>query len=93
MAERFHDWSMKIDRVRGFGIEERGQPGETYLQGEVITPQGIVTVYSQGGPRWFTASSYRIVVNGRLHTRGEKRRRTKRGLAIMAGRFAREIAG
>ncbi|GMV06740.1 MAG: hypothetical protein AMXMBFR53_30150 [Gemmatimonadota bacterium] len=63
----------------------RSESGD-WWSGTVVTPHGFVEVYSQEG-----ASNYRLVRNGREHMRSENRQRTKRGLAIMARRFMREI--
>jgi hypothetical protein len=63
-----------------------------WLDGEVVTPRGIVTVYSQSDERRGGYSRYDFVYGGRLYVRTENVERTVRGLAIMAARFAEEVA-
>lgn len=61
----------------------------SWWDGEVVTPQGIVSVYSD---ERYTRLDF--VYGGRLYMRNDRGgKRTERGLAILAGRFAREIAG
>jgi len=64
-----------------------------WLTGHVITLDGIVTVYSQGqSPGSHPWTHYSVVIGGRLHHRSEQRVRSKRALATLAARFAREKA-
>jgi len=58
-----------------------------YLAGCVFTDLGIVMVYSEK-----ERSNLVFIFAGRLYDRHIDRGYTKRGLATVAGRFAREIA-
>lgn len=88
-----HDWSMKITDTRG-RVMTHGREGQRYLDGNVLTPYGIVSAYAQGhGDGYLPSSSYQIIHKGRLYSRQEPVARTRRGLAIMAAKFAKEIAG
>lgn len=71
-----------------------GRDGDGEHSGAVITPLGIVYVYSadaDGGEPGVTTA--RFVWKGRCHARLWERGFTRRGLATIAARFAREIAG
>lgn len=59
---------------------------ENYLDGVVETPHGFVVVYSER-----SYASVRIIYAGRTHMRTWNRAFTKRGLAIVASRFANEV--
>jgi hypothetical protein len=69
------------------------------IDGHVITPDGIVVVFS--GPHMFAdvdAGTYfgpttrlRFAFGGRMHTRSYTSMLTRRGAAIVAARFSREI--
>lgn len=63
-----------------------GEWGTAGLKGYVVTWDGIVHVWGTAG-----SSTYLFVLEGVAYWRTERRRRTARGLAIMAGKFAREI--
>ena len=84
---RYHEWSMKVARASGNFSTHELRDGTSYLTGEVTTPLGFVSVYSQDDH-----SSYRVVIGGRLYARSENAGRSSRGLTIVAARFAREIA-
>ena len=73
-------------------ITRNGDPGAHWFDGEVYTPRGIVVVYSQGlEDRDSTSSAYRTVYRGRYYYASERKARTLHGLAIMAGKFMREV--
>ena len=63
-----------------------------YLEGTVTTPYGMVSVYSQGDEKSSAYTRLDIVINGRQFSRSIYRRYTQRGLVVVAGRFAEEIA-
>lgn len=64
-----------------------------YWIGSVITPVGIVEVYAQSSERnGGSFTTLRVVKSGYAHERRYPRTHTERGLAIIAHRFAREIA-
>lgn len=68
-------------------IEDRGW----WLDGEVATDYGFVTVYAQGDSNNFAYSRLDFIANGRLYMRTFDKRYTARGLAMKARQFAREI--
>lgn len=61
----------------------------SYLDGDVLTKYGIVSVYSQGGKNPSTRMDF--VYGGRHHMRTELKTRCIRGMAILATKFAREV--
>ncbi len=65
-----------------------------YEDGIVFTPHGIVHVYSQGDEeKKHRPHTYiRFVYQGRMHIRTLNKKYTRRGLAIMAGKFIREVS-
>jgi hypothetical protein len=83
------DWSMKLDRTIGrISTHDDG-----YLYGVVITRDGVVDVYSQGGEDGMVPSTtMTFAMAGRMYSRTFKKRYSKRGLATVAARFAAEIA-
>jgi hypothetical protein len=87
------DWSYKIARP----ASRVWKHPAGYLEGSVITADGIVYVYSQGGVSdgntESDATNLQIVVGGRLYSRSIAKRYTQRGLVMVANRFAAEIAG
>jgi hypothetical protein len=64
-----------------------------YVEGCVLTPNGIVAVYSQGSEKDVPSTNLDFVWEGRLYSRTIKRRYTQRGLVTVANRFADEIRG
>jgi hypothetical protein len=78
--------SWKITQTSANGVEKRGEPPYEYWGGAVATPHGYVEVFSQ---KDWTALNF--AHQGRMHRRSIRREYTKRGLAILAGRFAKEI--
>ncbi len=66
---------------------ERTTTGESWDKGTVLTPQGIVSVYAADG-----ITRLDFCHDGRLHMRTYRKRLTKRGMTIVAGRMAKEIA-
>jgi hypothetical protein len=71
-------------------LEQHTHDNGTWIDGIVTTPHGYVRVYSQTGARPY--SSYRCTIAGREYFGSENRSRTKRGLTIMAVKFARQAA-
>ena len=90
---RFYDSSWPTGR--GYSIIERRQyttlGGECleWTDGEVITPDGIVTVLAQNNP---DLSRLDYVFEGRVYSRSYRKRYSSRGLVTKAKQFAREIA-
>lgn len=71
-----------------FVSEHDGKTRE-WLTGTVTTHWGIVTVYSQSGEKpW---SHYSVVMDGRIYYGSEPMGRSKRGLAVRAAKFARDV--
>lgn len=87
------DWSYAISKTwsRLTDNETTCHDGSVleWTKGTVLTPDGVVDVYSQPGANAY--SSYEAVVYGRHYIRTESIHRNHRGLAIQAGRFIREI--
>lgn len=75
-------WTNKVRRTYAI-MTRHGEAERSYLMGEVYTPDGIVVVYTQDGH-----SNYRLMHLGRVWSMSEDRRRTTRGLAIIAARWA-----
>tara|TARA_B100000745_G_C19978910_1_gene331557 strand:+ start:266 stop:592 length:327 start_codon:yes stop_codon:yes gene_type:complete len=66
---------------------------ETWLMGDVLTPYGIVSVYSQGGEqdRFSKYTRLEIVVNGRYLTRVFNKRYTSRGLVTKVRQWIADL--
>lgn len=62
--------------------------GGSWEDGEVLTPYGIVSVYAEG-----SHSRLDFCYGGKLYMRNYPKRLTKRGMTMLAGRMAKEIAG
>lgn len=62
-------------------------------EGCVVTPNGIVAVYSQGGIDETPSTSLDFVWEGRLYSRRIPRRYSRSGLVTIANRYAAEIRG
>lgn len=62
-----------------------------YLDGFVTTPHGFVKVYTQGSHEETKHSAYHFIHGGKSHHLWENVRRTKRGLSLVANRFARAV--
>ena len=77
---------------RGFSrIQDNDSKYGNYITGEVITPECIVSIYSQGDKDSFAHTRLDIVKNGRLIMRSINKRYSKRGLVTLAKKFAKEI--
>lgn len=81
-----HSGNIQRTEVRDHGF---------YLEGSVPTPLGIVYVYSEtsrvANGRPFEYSFYKFVAGGYEFNYSEKFGRTKRGLTLMAHRFAQHV--
>lgn len=84
----------KMTVGKGFGrLSDHGtKSGETYTDGSVVTPHGIVLAYSQGDADSFHHTRLDVVKNGTLYMKNIKRRYSKRGLVTLAKRFAATVA-
>lgn len=92
---RAHDTSWKT-RTDASPVEQKPNG---HLDGYVITPDGIVVVFS--APRMFAdieAGTYfgpttrlRFAFGGRIHSRSYTSILSRRGAAIVAARFSREV--
>lgn len=60
-----------------------------FFHGVVTTPSGMVKVYSQDAGRPYTV--LQTFHNNRLYSRRVRKSFTKRGLAIIAHRFVKEV--
>lgn len=74
-------WSV----YRPIGVTRRH---ENYIDGYVETPHGIVLTYSEQN-----YASAHLIYDGRSYMRTWNRSFSPRGLAIVAARFARGVAG
>lgn len=88
MSEQYFDDSMALSGKAFSRIQRHPCDGEWYFEGEVGTVFGFVTVMSQAD-----LSRFDFIYKGRLYMRTLKRGLTKRGLATLANRFAKEIVG
>lgn len=86
------DESYAVGKGHANIVEEKLESnGSTWLQGEVHTPRGIVSVYSQGDDTFRPSTQLKMIVLGRCHTRRMNRRFTARGLITKAKAFASEF--
>ena len=87
------EWTFAVQQSVGGRVRWHGGDPRRWLSGAVLTPYGIVDVYSQGHNDSREArSGYTFVHNGRAFMMTECVARSQRGLATIAGRFARRIA-
>ena len=89
-GERYYDDSFAVGKGWGGSHIELNKE-YNYLDGDVITPQGIVLVYAQGDKEAFHASRLDFVWRGRYYVRNFEKRYTPRGLVTKAKQFAKEI--
>jgi hypothetical protein len=88
---RIYDDKMSI-RNAFSRIEHRNAPGiGDWLDGDVVTPLGIASVYTQGGNDSHYYTRIDVAHKGKLHIRNIGRRFTQRGLVRMARKFIEEI--
>jgi len=87
-----YDWRQTINSSIG-RISIHGERGSRYYDGVVATRHGYVDVYSQGfeDETQTQASRYRAIIDGVEYTLREDVSRTRRGLAIMAGKFIERL--
>lgn len=91
MSARIKDDSMKMSGTSTL-TRKCGTAPYVYLIGEVKTPIGIVTIYSQEKSQGLDAlTRLDFVCGGRLFMRTIYRTFTERGLATTAHRFAKQI--
>ena len=81
----------EYDYSIGNGYSSVRDRKEGWTEGNVLTPQGIVTVYAQGDKNEFHHTSLEMVVDGRVYHRQWNKRYTKRGIARKAREFARDL--
>lgn len=86
-----------VSATSGAGLERHTDSDGrfSYIDGWVATACGYVVVYGEPrGPRSKPFVALRVIVNGRCHARSGNTRSdpSTRGLTVLAGRFAREIA-
>lgn len=81
------DFSFSIDS--GFSNWELGTGN--YDSGIINTYHGIVSVYAQGDEECSHSTSLRFVHNGRCFVRSWKKRFSRRGIAMLAKKFSKEI--
>lgn len=82
MSEPFYDDRISIPSASGTLMENSGG----WVDGEVLTPLGIVSVYAQ------TNCTYlRFVVNGQLHLRTFSKQYSNRFIVTLADRFTKEM--
>jgi len=90
---KVHKWNMRrhgnINWIRTRKLDD----GTTYEDGCVITPFGIVSLYSQGDEKYFPNTDLRFVHNGTHYSRSIQKRYSKRYLVTLAHRFAKDIVG
>jgi hypothetical protein len=91
-ARDVRDGNFKVSRPIN-RIRERGDKGDTYFEGVVVTPFGIVDCLSQGSDRSFHYTKIDFAIDGRCYSKTLYKRCGKISLARMAVKFAKEIAG
>lgn len=65
-----------------------------YLDGSVFTPDGIVHAYAQGsGSSIFPHTKLDFVWKNTVYSKSFNKRYSKRGIAMLARKFAKEIVG
>ncbi len=84
------DWSYRVTEIANT-VRLNGEHG--YLEGVIITPLGMVWVYSEGaGPQFDTGeTTLNCVCGGVSHHRTINREYTKIGLARIANKFIKEV--
>lgn len=73
---------------KGFGRIRHNQFG--WLDGEVVTPHGIVSVYAQGDNENFSMTRLDFAHRGFLYMRTFDKRYTSRGIVTKAKQFAKD---
>lgn len=84
-ATRHRDESFSLKRPFS-RVYEYGEGDKLYLDGEIITPFGVVSVYSQKG-----YSKFDVAHGMRHYMRSSYRSYSRRGLVTQAMRFIKEI--
>jgi hypothetical protein len=83
------EWNMKVCNP----LNRVWKHPHGYLEGTVITENGIVSVYCQSGPDEVPSTNLSFVWEGRLYSRTISKSHTQRGLVTIANRYADEIRG
>jgi hypothetical protein len=87
---KFKDDSVSLS---GRAVNRITRDPRGWIEGPVLTPDGIVHCYAQGDEQNENHTRLDFVWQGRLYMRQfPKVRMTARGMATAAGRFAREVA-
>ena len=87
---RISDESMSLQRPCS-RLHDRKEYGG-WTEGDILTRDGIVSVYAQGGDGNEKHTRLDFALNGRLYMRHFHRKRySHRGLVTIAARFAAEI--
>jgi hypothetical protein len=89
---------MKQTQIDSFGFSVgRGYSNwfkrNEYIEGDVQTKHGTVSVYIQGCEKHSNITTLRFNNLGRMNVRTHRRRFSTRGAATLAKRFAEEIVG
>lgn len=80
----------KMTVSRGFSRIHKHE-NSSYLTGEVATPQGFTSVYTQGDNVHFPHTRIDFVHKGVLYMRNIEKRYSAQYLVTLAKRFAKEI--
>lgn len=92
MKVKSEEFSYAIDSARsGYYVMD----WDSWQVGSVETPQGIVKVDLGEPDQWYPKgiTVYRFAFDGRLYYLREETTRTKRGAAIIAHRWVKELIG
>lgn len=72
-------------------IEERGKEGARYLDGYVVTPDGIVDVYAQGDDINEKYTRLRFASRGVMHSLTHPKRYARQKIVTLAKAFAKTV--
>lgn len=87
------DWSWQVSRTVSRISARPTSNGESYIAGLVLTHHGYVDADCWEDRKGIVMTSLSMMIDGREYRRSiTGKMYTKRGLAIMAGKFAREMA-
>ncbi len=94
MKTKINTWDMKISNSFSHIREHKFKDDESYLEGNVVTPHGIVEVYAQGNKNISFVTSLHAVHNGRYYAKTfDKKRYSRTYMVTLANRFMKELIG
>jgi hypothetical protein len=86
------DWIFKVGNSINRIATHDSSDGGTWNDGTILTEYGMVDCMAQGSSNFTPHSRFDFVHKGKCYSRSYDRRFTKRGLSMIAKRFAKEIS-